>query len=90
MITLLIAGGAFLFFKGGIKIEDKILRIRSFLFGIGLSILAVAISLNYIVALHTVSETARMWSVFSAGFISLFGVVAILVGIYYKAQKQLK
>jgi len=64
------------------------LRVRSFLFGIGLSILAVAVSLNYIVALHVVSKTAKMWSIFTAGFISLLGVVVILVGIYYKTKKQ--
>jgi lysylphosphatidylglycerol synthetase-like protein (DUF2156 family) len=86
----LIAGGAFLFLNGGRKVGDKTLRVRSFLLGTGLSILAVAISLNYIFALHTISKTLKMWSVFSAGFLALFGVVAILVGIYYKNQKQLK
>ncbi|MFA4998648.1 MAG: hypothetical protein WC514_01380 [Candidatus Paceibacterota bacterium] len=90
MITFLIAGGAFLFLNGGRKVGDKTLRVRSFLLGTGLSILAVAISLNYIFALHTISKTLKMWSVFSAGFLALFGVVAILVGIYYKNQKQLK
>jgi len=86
MITFLVAGGAFLFLNGGRKIEDKILRIRSFLLGAGLSILAVAISLNYIIALHAVSKIAKMWSAFSAGFLSLFGVIVVLVGIYYKTQ----
>lgn len=90
MITFLIAGGAFLFLNGGRKVEDKTLRIRSFLLGTGLSILAVAISLNYIFAVHIVSKTLKMWSVFSAGFLSLFGVAAILIGIYYKNQKHLK
>jgi len=88
MITLLIAGGAFLFLNGARKVEDKILRVRSFLLGIGLSILAVAISLNYIVALHAASKMVVMWSVFSAGFLSLLGVVAILIGIYYKTQRK--
>ena len=89
-ITFLIAGGSFLFFNGGRKTGNKLLRNRSFILGAGLLILAVAIALNYIVALHVVSKMIKMWSVFSAGFLSFFGVSAILIGIYYKVSEQPK
>lgn len=90
IITFLITGGAFLFLNGGRKTEDKFLRNKSFLIGTGLLILAIAIALNYIVALHVVSKMIKMWSVFSAGFLSFFGVSAILIGIYYKTSHQLR
>lgn len=80
IISLAALSSALFFFIGGLRLEEKSLRLRAFIIGGGLVMMALAGAVNYIPG---ASAQIFITSII-AGIMAILGLLAILAGIDYK------
>lgn len=73
------------FLIGGARSEDRLVRARSFLISGGILILVSGGITNYVLAFHF-SGATKAGLLFSGGFLSIFSLIVMLAGIYYKRK----
>jgi len=87
LIGILALGSSFLFFFGGLRSKEKLIRFRALLIGGGLDLLVVSALLAYTTA--ALLKGVMRWSAgMAASLLTLPGLILILVGIYYRGQEK--
>jgi len=89
ILLILVVGCAILFFWGGIKSRDRIIRMRAFIIGSGVSLLVLAVSANYVLAPpgRNLEWKIAWWLTILAALLAISGLILILAGINYGEQK---
>lgn len=89
VLLILATGCAILFFWGGIKSQDKIIRMRAFIIGSGVSLLVLATLANYVLAPlgRSLEWKIAWWLTILAALLAFSGLILILIGINYGEQK---
>jgi hypothetical protein len=84
-VGILAASCVFLFFLGGLKSKERLVRARSFLIGGGLFFLVIAALLNYILPVYLRGMIGWLVSAL-ASLIALLGLISMLLGVYYRRK----